>query len=68
MSKRRTSTHPAIQHLNDLEASMKAGQIDVWRQQGASEEEIEREAPKVHAQISAVFDQWRAETRTRLGI
>lgn len=60
--------HPAIKHLNDLEASLKQGQIDTWRQEGVSEAEIARETPKVVAHLTAVFDAWRAEVQARLGI
>jgi hypothetical protein len=58
----------AIQHLNDLEASLKAGQIQVWRDSGVSEEEIVRIAPKVIREPSAVFNAWRDEVRARLGL
>ena len=80
MLKRRTPTTPrtmptwdgrpdtALAHLHDVEDFLKWAQRDVWRQAGATEEEITRVAPANDAQLAARFDQWRDEVRARLAL
>jgi hypothetical protein len=58
----------ALTHLDALEAFLQHGQLQHWRDSGVTEEEIATVAPKALAQLHATFNQWRDETRARLGL
>lgn len=58
----------ALKHLDALEKFLADGQLQHWREAGVTESEISTVGPPVLAQLRARFDQWRAETRARLGL
>lgn len=65
---RAARTHPTIEYLNNLEALVVQAKVETWRANLVTEAEIARERPAIETQVHAIFDQWRAETRARLGM
>ena len=56
----------AIAYLHAEESWRKAAQLATWRENGVSEDEISRIAPQRLAELTAIYEARRSETRARL--